>query len=232
MLLCRLLPVAALLAALKSTPVATAGTIRDHNTWGSVSLTGPLRPAGPWRYWFDTQNKLADDSRRLAQATWRTGLGYALSTEWSVWAGYSYAETDQPYAGSPYHEHRLFEQVQWNHRAGDFTLGTRQRLEQRFLQTGDDMGLRSRHQFRVSHPLPGPSPLYWLAWDEVFLNLNRTNYGARTGLDQNRLFVGLGCGLGESSRLEAGYLHNFNRRPGRDDRLNQVLALSLAFAFK
>jgi hypothetical protein len=211
-------------------------TIEDNNTWMTFLITGPVgegrHETNPWHYLFDSPLKFADNSQKFAQGTWRGGLGYALNPKWSVWAGYSYTYTDQPYTKTPVREHRGFQQVLWIDRAGDFTLSTRQRLEERFPDVGHDVGLRSRHLFRVTHPLGFFKPLSWALWDEVFFNLNETDYGAKTGLEQNRAFAGFGWKWSEVARSEFGYLHHFVQRPGGDDRLNHVLSISLALTFK
>ena len=84
----------------------------------------------------------------------------------------------------------------------------------------------------IVDPLAGLKPFFWVLWEELFLNLNATDYGAKRGLDQNRAFAGLGWHWSQTARSEAGYLHHFNRRPGRENRVNHVLALNLAFSFK
>ena len=227
-----------LLAALVCPGLARANpdVIEDHNTWAQFVITGPLlahRPgAQQWRYGFDSQLSYANDSSQYAQGVWRGGLGYALNAAWTVGAGYGYTRTNPPYTRASYTEHRGFQQLAWAGRAGDYTLNYRFRFEERFPNPGDEMGLRMRHQFRVSHPIRAIKPLSWVLGDEIFWNLNATDYGARPGFDQNRAFAGFGWQWSETTRSEAGYLHQFARRPGQADRVNHILALSLALSFK
>ncbi len=213
-----------------------ATTVADNNTWLQFSLTAPLvhpadRPS-PWRLSLDSPERFANDSHQYAQGTWRGAIGYTLTPHWSAWAGYGFSRTGEPYTRTPYDEHRPFQQLAWKDQAGTFSLQYRLRLEERLPDTGEDLGLRLRHQVRVSHPLPLAQPLSWLVWGEVFLNLNATDYGARRGLDQYRVFAGLGWQWSEVARLEGGYLHHFTPRRGQPDRVNHVLALSLALSFK
>jgi hypothetical protein len=224
-------------AALLLTMLATRSVaVEDTNVWFNYSIMGPLRfdkeEGSRWRYIFDSPNRFGDDASKYSQGIWRAGLGYIFNAQWSAWAGYGYSHTDVPYTGTPFGEHRTFQQLLWTRRISDFSFSSRFRLEERFPETGDDVGLRFRHQFRVSHPLGDQTSLIWVVWDELFLNLNQTDYGAMTGVDQNRAFAGIGWRWSETVRSEAGYLHHFNRRPGRENRVNHVLALSLAFSFR
>ncbi len=215
---------------------ARSATVEDYNTWIQYSMTGPLGPSregtNPWRYTFDSPQRFGDNSRRYSQRIWRGGIGYAVTPHWSVWAGYGHSDTDMPYSRVPYGENRLFQQVLWSGRRAAFSISSRHRLEERFPETGHDMGLRSRHQFRVSHPVRPIVALTVIVSEEIFFNLNPTDYGARRGVDQNRFFAGFGWQWTKALRTEAGYINHYSFRPGREDRLNHVLALNLALAFK
>lgn len=215
---------------------AASSVIEDRNTWLQLAITGPLlgsRPeARPWRYALDSPNRFGNNSRQYSQGAWRAGIGYMLNQAWSVWAGCSYTYTDTPYTRAPFGEPRGYQQLTWTGRASAFNLQHRFRFEEKFPATGHDMGLRVRHQFRVSHPIPGIRPLAWVWSEEVFFNLNATDYGARRGLDQNRTFAGFAWQWSEHTRSEVGYLHHFTNRSGQPNRVNHVLAVSLALAFR
>ncbi len=107
----------------------------------------------------------------------------------------------------------------------------RTRLEQRFLEGADDTGWRLRHMVRMTHPL-GSSQRYDLTlWDEVFVNVNDTDWGARDGFDQNRLFAGIGVALAPRVRTEIGYLHQYVERSSRPDAVGHTLSLNLFLRF-
>jgi hypothetical protein len=227
-----------LLHALFFTAALTArgATIKDHNTWDAVSISGPLGPAvdaqHPWSYGLDSQNKFANNSRKLAQSTWRASLGYLLDAHWSLMAGFGFTPTDTPLTSRPNRELRWTQQLGWTGHKGDLALGTRVRIEERFYNTGNDCGVRVRHQVRASHPVPGCHALSGVAWNEYFYNLNDTDYGTRHGYDQNRLFLGTGWKFNDLTRTEVGYLHNYVHRPGKDDRLNQTISVSVFVAYR
>ncbi len=65
-------------------------------------------------------------------------------------------------------------------------------------------------------------------WDELFLPLNDTDWGARSGFGQNRAFGGLGVTLDPQRKvtLEFGYLNQYvNRRD--TDLMNHIVSLAL-----
>jgi hypothetical protein len=211
------------------------GVIDDKNVWLHISATGPLlgtRPGpNPWRYAFETPQRFADNVHKHAQGAWRFGVGRMLTPEWSVWGGYVFTWTDTPYTRTPYAEHRPYQQLSWIHRGGRVQYSGRLRVEERFLDTGHDMGLRVRQQFRVSVPAREIKPLAWVFSEEYFLNVIATDYGARRGLDQNRAFAGAAWQWSEILRSEVGYLHQYLQRNGQPNRVNHALVIHLALTF-
>ena len=208
-----------------------ATTVEDKNLWINLSMTGSLfdgdHGSSPWRFSFDSPNRFANNAKKMTVAEWRWGIGYVLNPKWSVWTGYGYTHTDTPFTRVPYNENRLNQIVNWTDRFGDFTLLFRNRLEERFPDSGHDMGLRSRHQLRISHPIPALKSVSWLVWDEIFFHLNDTDFGARKGLDQNRAFAGVAWKRSQQFRTEVGYLQHFTYHPGGTNRINHALAITL-----
>lgn len=223
-------------ALLLGTGVARGiGVTEDKNVWLHFSVTGPLlgTRAGPnpWRFAFESPHRFAADAHQYAQGAWRFGVGRTLSPEWSAWGGYVFTRTDVPYTRTPYLEHRPYQQLTWTRRGGRNQLSCRLRVEERFLETGNDMGLRVRQQVRMSVPVREIKPLAWVFSEEYFLNINATDYGARRGLDQNRAFAGASWQWSEVMRTEFGYLHQYVHRNGQPNRVNHALVLHLALSF-
>ena len=65
---------------------------------------------------------------------------------------------------------------------------------------------------RFARRIAEGSPWQLAAYDELFVNLNESAGGPARGLDQNRLFVGLGRVMGPVT-VEAGYLLDTVVRP-------------------
>ncbi|NIO04570.1 MAG: DUF2490 domain-containing protein [Proteobacteria bacterium] len=70
-------------------------------------------------------------------------------------------------------------------------------------------------------------------YDEVFLNLNSTDWGADSGFDQNRVFAGFGWHFGPSRHIRAaiGYLNQFVHKTSADDEINHILSINLLLNF-
>lgn len=224
----RLLPPFALSLVLVASALPAA-TLDDFHTWASVSLTGTL--GGAWRYGLEGHARYGDDSSRYGQGLLRPGVGYALSPQLSLWAGYAFIASDLPFAARQIDEHRAWQQILY---AGTTPLGSynvRTRIEQRHLETGGELGWRLRQQFRFVHPLPVRPRTSLVLWDEAFVHLNDTDWGVTQGFDQNRAFVGIGEQFAPHLRAEVGYLHHYVNRTRATDRVNHVLWLSLAFSY-
>ena len=120
-------------------------------------------------------------------------------------------------------------QYQFDDLAG-VTLTSRTRLEQRRREDFQDLGHRVRQMVRATTPSTWHPQLSWVVFDELFINLNQTEWGVRRGIDQNRLFLGMNWKFSDFSNVDVGYLNHFvNTRTL--DRENHVLSTTLRFNF-
>jgi len=181
-----------------------------------------------WRWWFDAHARFFEDSNGFDQGILRPGIGYDLSTSSTLWLGYGRFDND-PSGAPSYVEHRVWQQFTWATKTGPGVFYSRTRLEQRFVETGDDTGWRLRQFQRYTRPLEPRSRLGLRLWDELFFDLNDTDWGANTGFAQNRLFVGLGWTFerAEHLTLEFGYLNQFIVGSSASDSLNHILSAQL-----
>lgn len=219
----------AICAALAATPTVSAEPLGDFQTWTSVAVAGSLHEA--WRYNVDLHLRFGDDSDRYSQGILRPGIGYALNERASLWVGYAYVQSDAPFATQRTDEHRVWQQFTWTQPTSLGAFVSRTRLEQRDVETGDDTGWRLRQMLRLTHPLAYVPRTSVVASNEMFFHLNDTDWGARTGFDQNRVFAGLGYDFSTRLRGEAGYLNLYQHREDRADRLYHMLSLNFTLRF-
>jgi hypothetical protein len=217
----------ALLVALLTSNAARSETIDDAGLWLAVFAQGDVQPDGPLKWWYDGHARFLDDADGFHQSIVRPGLGWSLTENAAVWIGYGWIQTSPP-AGRTFDEHRIWQQTTWSRDYEPFTFALRSRLEERFLETGDDVGLRFRQLVRAQHNLPQAPLLTLVAWDELFLNLNDTDWGAESGFDQNRLFLGVGWRPTPDAawRTEIGYLNQTIHNPAAPDRSNHILSIN------
>ncbi len=219
---------AACLVALRP---ASAETIDDTGLWTAVFAAGDINPHagdGKWRWWFDGQMRFFDDFDGYGQTLIRPGVGYKLTDKLTLWAGYSWIHTE-PNPALHFEEHRVWEQITWSHKFDSTTLDSRTRLEQRILEIGDDTGMRLRQLVALRRPMGFAPNFTWVGWDEFFIHLNDTDWGARNGFDQNRAFLGVGWKPSPEHtwRIETGYLNQFIDRSIGDDLCNHLLSVNL-----
>ena len=216
---------------LLAAPAAGQGLEDDAGAWFAFAGNGAIERGGEttrWRWWFDAHARFFEDSDGFGQSILRPGIGYDLSDSVTAWLGYGWIVTE-PSSGSSFDEHRIWQQLTWSTRVDSGNVFSRTRLEQRFVETGDDVGWRFRQFLRYTHPLATDSPLGFRVWDEVFLAFNDTDWGANDGLDQNRLFAGLGWTFRDAEHwtVEFGYLNQYLYRSSATDGMNHILAVTL-----
>ena len=177
------------------------------------------------KYWLEGQGRFGNNSSQFSQGMVRAGLGYTVMDKVSVWLGYAFIPTEEPFAKKPFDEHRIWQQVLWNDKFADITLTSRSRLEERFMETGSDVGWRFRQMFKASVPMA--YDFSFVLSDEYFANINKTNYGADEGFDQNRAFAGIGYNFDKNIKTEIGYMNQYIRKPNSADRMSDILSVNL-----
>lgn len=221
-----------LLAILLAAPhAASAESLEDFQTWGNITAVGSFGFVDPKfksvRYWLEGQGRFGEDTSRLSQSMVRPALGYALNDNASVWLGYAWIFTDRPFTGRRFDENRIWQQFLWTQPTSFGTFTSRSRLEQRFAETGSDVGWRFRQFVKLSVPLDFAPDFSLVGWEEVFVRINKADWSGDDGLDQNRLFVGLGYNVNKEIRTEIGYMNQYIRRAEAPDRISHVLSVSL-----
>lgn len=197
--------------------------------WFNVNAQGKL-PSENLNWYAELQPRWRGEGEHVDSLIIRPGVFYKLSPKSSIWAGYANVK-NYPAGRSKFEEDRLWQQFLHNFDTiQGINLQSRTRLEQRRLDSGNDTGHRLRQLIRVTKPLAGYSNILLVAWDELFLLLNDTDWGARKGYDQNRLFFGASWAVKPNALLEIGYLNQYVNLRGAD-RMNHVLSTTLNLHF-
>ena len=227
-----------LLAVLAIAAPASASSSReDAGFWTFLFAQGDFTPAeeepGPWRWAIDVQARFLDEANGFNQSLLRPVVGHTLPGGFTGWLGYAWIRTEPP-RGGKVDEQRIFQQLTWSGDTGPFATLLRTRLEQRLIEGADDAAWRFRQFVKLGIPLGLGRDLRAVAYDEIFFNLNDPEDGPRSGVDQNRLFVGLAIPIGGAAKstFEIGYLNQWVRVPGGTDPVNHILSLNLFFDFR
>lgn len=247
----------ALLLLLFSPGRAHAEVATDFQTWNVLNLDGKLDALLPnLRASFNAESRMLNTPRRSAEKSGtgveeqnpntvvilRPAVGYQFLPWLTAAVGYAWQPVFyQSDFREDVMEHRTFEQVTGNWSFGLSQIRSRTRLEQRYRGTGDNEAAiqgegewahRLRQQIRLQVTLAPGKPWQAIVSDEVFFHLNETAYITRPGLDQNRIFAGVGYKANKDLMVEAGYMNQYVRRFTDRAQLNHVLYLSLNGSFE
>jgi hypothetical protein len=231
--------------------VARAEVATDYQQWSVLNLEAALdRWAPGLRLSLNTESRMVNAPRRSAERNMgveeqnpntifilRPLVGYQALPWLTLGAGYAW----QPIffrseVREDVMEHRPFWQVNGGWTWPHLQLGYRTRLEHRYRATGDRGDVRQgegqwshrfRQQLRVAYLPDAQGPLQLIAAPELFVHLDETRFPSQPGLDQVRLFIGVGYQADSVFRAEAGYLAQVVRRFTDRDQVNHVLWVGL-----
>jgi hypothetical protein len=227
--------ITAILIAICCAPMHAANaTENDPGIWTIFSTTdsfpGDEAPSR-WHYWFDAQARYFDPGSGANQWLIRPGIGYEIRSGIKVWAGYARLRSRNS-AGRVADENRYWQQVDW--RAGQVLGGRviqRVRLEQRSINTGDDLRVVLRFMTKYVRPISTDGDASLIVSLEPFFDLNDTDWGGDSGIAQNRTFVGAGRRVSSKLTLEAGYLNQYIFADSAENRVNHLAVLTIKAKF-
>lgn len=217
------------LAALLALP-ATAHASEDEQLWATTSATVAL--SDHWRLSQEIVARFSNDRDGLYEIESNTLLGYKVSKQVTVWAGYTH---DPQYDGGDFTvmEHRAREQVTFDNivKLGPGTLSARLRLEQRWREGVDGTAWRLRPYVKYVLPFHEGRKTALVLSHESFIDFNKTNFQRVQGEERMRNMIAITTPLAKNVNAEIGYLHQHGFRPDADDSNDNVASLSLSFSF-
>ncbi len=217
-------------------PATAATTEHDFGAWLIVTMTDRLpardsATASRWRYWLEVQARYPDAGSGVNQLLLRPAIGYDINPSLSALAGYARFRTHGR-AGRTSTEDRFWQHLNWRFREfDDATLSMRFRLEQRRLSGSSDTGLLFRYQLKYVRKLNPGGDVDFIASVEPFFDLEDTDYGARRGFNQGRVYLGMGYRLTARSSLELGYQQQYQNVRGGENRANHLAMLNFKSRF-
>jgi hypothetical protein len=211
--------------------VPVAAQAGDTQLWTTAIVQGAIGSATGAQpmVWMEVQSRVGNDVSHLSQLIVRPGFGVRFGPDFNALFGYQFQQ-NTPLGGRTIDEHRMWQQLIFPlYRDPEhLILITRLRLEQRSIVGAQDLGWRARAMLRMQAPLNGRGSAGPLLWSEALIGLNDTDWGQHNGLNQVRAFVGGVFPVSKRLSLEAGYMAQFDRTPGRYRR-NNVISLTLNY---
>ena len=175
---------------------------------------------------FDAQLRSNNDLEHVQTLLLRSGLNVHVGKNWILTAGYAYigGRRSTGTVARLMPEHRIWQQVIFNHKLKNIPITHRFRFEERFISAhriiNDDLertGFNDRYRFRyfVRGIVPFSSQptfskgLFVALQNEVFLNVAKKSAVNGKTFDQNRLYAAIGYRLPGKLDLEAGYMNQY-----------------------
>ena len=222
---------ATVMTASLSSAQETFRTTEDHTgLW--LTYAGEHAVADRWSMMFDLSIRRGDFASVWRTLLVRPGMVWQLTPSVRLGGGYTFSYVYPAGSASGLHtpEHRIFQQLQLSHYAGNVSLSHRYRFENRWFGQHDTSATdaritswmkRQRFRYHLKATLPLGSRTYLSSFDELFINLgSNVRYNI---FDQNRFAAGIGVRLTPVLRLETYYQNYLVLQPdGRGVDRNHV----------
>jgi hypothetical protein len=216
-----------LIAFLLTTMPFIASANEDWGIWVSNTFQTDFGGSN-YLAFLEVQPRTKNDNENLQQLIVRPLLGYKATKDLSLWLGYTWQGEYTPSRGDKFGNatNDVIEQLQWNHDINkQWNFQYRLRFEQRLFADAD-VGHRIRQRFRLTYTIPD-TQVYLISFDELFIYLNNLNDSAREsqvqqGINQNRLYAGVGYKITPKINVDTGYQLQYVNNFGKEDLFNNV----------
>lgn len=216
-----------LVCLVSTTAPATAAPVKeDFGTWISTTYQTDFG-GSPFLAFLELAPRTKNDNSEFSQIIVRPLLGYKLTKQLQLWAGYTWQGEYNDQTDFEMATNDIMEQVQWiDNWTPELNFQYRFRLEQRFFAEEAELGHRMRHRFRFVYSIPD-TKAYLIALDELFVYFNSIDDGrmsvtVKSGVNQNRSYIGVGYKLLPQLNVDTGYQLQFVNNAGTRDSVNHV----------
>lgn len=207
----------------------------DTQIWSAFMATGKFYPLSNWRWYAEAQPRIGDNASYPERLLVRPSIGYQVAPNLVLWMGYGWTPLfmNSKYEHRFNDEHRIWQQVTYDHLIGSLLINHRLRLEERFVEGVYGETTRLRYLLRFSQPLhtlASGDVLGLTAYDEYFYNLSQVSPSIKSGYDRNRIFFG-SYWDNQKVRIDFGYLQETSDRVNNSNRKLKIFAAYLTFRF-
>ncbi len=179
-----------------------------------------------WGLHLEGQLRRVEGLSKGQQLLLRSGVNFEANPHLKFMLGYTNQQNysyDRFSFPSRINEHRIHEEATVSHPLSKFRIQQRFRLEQRFLDYAGDWQFRQRFRYRFQANLPVSKRNYLVASNEILATFGSHSVRA---FDQNRTYGAIGRNFGKFSRLEAGYMYQYQQVTDARFRRNHLMQIT------
>lgn len=197
----------------------------DAQLWTGFNAQQKWGADKKWLTFVYAQLRLINRSHSLHRGLIEGGLGYRLRPDKSVWIGYRGTAND--IGNNFYKESGLFQHLIWKLQSqANLNLFSRTRLEEFYRFSENQMYYRLRQRIRFQFArLNFMNTVQPVFYEEVFMQLNKTNFTSHSFVSANRVFLGFNLFTSSKNWWQIGYINQYNMATPQDknNEMNHIL---------
>jgi len=203
---------------------------QDEKLWLGLSTTRPLSADERWRYLLFTQARFINQSLPWESALIEGGIGKTIYEGSSIWLGYRFTARNPATGYNP--ENRFFQQfiarfdqnskLEWVYRA---------RLEETERKYENQIAMRLRNRLALDFDHAIFTYYFPFVYEEVFFQLNKTDFTTHYFVSENRLFIGGNLRYSKKAWVEIGYINQYRMRLPGEAQNNMSHIISAIYNF-
>jgi hypothetical protein len=215
------------LVVLLSIPLPVLAYVQNEKLWTGLNVLRPLTEDRRWVYLVFSQFRFIDQSHPLQIYLIEGGVGRHVTPAVSVWLGYRWS-AHQPY-NDFFQTNRLFQQALFETlNTGSARMLLRSRFEEVVQSHQSQPSFRFRQRIYTEFKTRYLGMMNPLVYEEMFFQLNKTDYTTHQFVSENRVFIGVNLWHQPHALWEIGYINQYEwRSPQRtQNAMSHVISLN------
>lgn len=215
----------AIIVLLVSSPVLALD--QNEKLWTGLNVLRPLTNDRKWVYLVFSQFRFIDQSHPLQIYLLEGGVGRHVTPAASLWMGYRWSG-HQPYNGF-FQTNRLFQQLLLEvFNTDSARMLSRSRIEEISQSHQSQPSFRYRQRIYTEFKNRHVGMINPLVYDEVFFQLNKTDYTTHQFVSENRVFIGINLWHQPHAFWEIGYINQYEWRSplNSQNAMSHVLSIN------
>lgn len=198
--------------------------------WLALNFQKPLTPDKRWLSLGFAQLRFIDNSHPWQMALWEAGVGYQFHPDKNIWLGYRWMGNNPN--NRFFQENRLFQQVIWQIQKDSLKhLISRTRLEEIERTNQNQLAYRIRQRLSLEINKSFVANMRPVTYDEIFMQLNQTQYTSSRFFSENRLLIGFNIYASDDAWWEVGYMNQYQMSTPliSQNQMSHILSITYNF---
>ncbi len=202
-------------------------TVHRTKSWNAITMNGFLSDDKWLKYFLESQLRFVDVDTKFEAAYLEAGVGHQTLPNLTLWLGFRLEGTTD-YHGGIARGAILWQQFNTDiYKTTNIKITDRTRLEEIQALAEHGLFLLFQQRFTFEIPIDSAAKYSFVAYENIYFQVNHPDWVTNKLLNQNRLFLGFKYSIDSVHSIYFGYINQYQFN--EPDVMSNIISLRLDF---